>query len=65
LSAILAYGVSIIEVLCALLIGEPQQEWLPSLFACCFGLTWGSARTGHHPKAADLFPGRQLARSPA
>ncbi len=60
LSAILAYGVSILGVVCALFITGPQQGWLLWLFACCFGLTWGARGPAITAKTADLFPGRQL-----
>ncbi|HTV44570.1 MAG TPA: MFS transporter [Stellaceae bacterium] len=59
-SAILAYGVSIFGVGCALFITSPQQGWLFWLFACCFGLTWGARGPAITAKTADLFPGRQL-----
>jgi MFS transporter, OFA family, oxalate/formate antiporter len=59
-SAILAYGISILGVFCALLISGPQQRWLLWLFACCFGLTWGARGPAITAKTADLFPGRQL-----
>jgi len=42
LSAILAYGISVIGVICALLITSPDQHWLLWLHACFFGLTWGA-----------------------
>ena len=38
-SAILAYGISILGVVCALLITGPDQGWLLWLHACFFGLT--------------------------
>jgi MFS transporter, OFA family, oxalate/formate antiporter len=60
LSAILAYGVSILGVVCALFITGPSQGWLLWLFACCFGLTWGARGPAITAKTADLFPGRQL-----
>jgi MFS family permease len=60
LSAILAYVVSILGVVCALFIRGPSQGWLLWLFACCFGLTWGARGPAITAKTADLFPGRQL-----
>jgi MFS family permease len=60
LSAILAYGVSILGVVCALLITGPDQGWLLWLHACFFGLTWGARGPAITAKTADLFPGRQL-----
>ena len=60
LSAILAYGVSILGVVCALLITSPDQHLLLWLHACFFGLTWGARGPAITAKTADLFPGRQL-----
>jgi len=60
LSAILAYGISIFGVVCALFITGPQQGWLLWLHACCFGLTWGARGPAITAKTADLFPGPQL-----
>jgi MFS transporter, OFA family, oxalate/formate antiporter len=59
-SAILAYGISILGVVCALLITSPGQGWLLWLHACFFGLTWGARGPAITAKTADLFPGRQL-----
>jgi MFS family permease len=59
-AAILAYGVSILGVVCALFITNPHQGWLLWLFACFFGLTWGARGPAITAKTADLFPGRQL-----
>jgi MFS transporter, OFA family, oxalate/formate antiporter len=59
-SAILAYGISILGVVCALLITGPDQGWLLWLHACFFGLTWGARGPAITAKTADLFPGRQL-----
>src|SRR5260370_42198413 len=59
LSAILAYGVPILGVICALLISSPDQGWLLWLHACFFGLTWGARGPAITAKTADLFPGRQ------
>jgi len=60
LSAILAYAVSIIGVICALFITGPQHAWLLWLHACFFGLTWGARGPTITAKTADLFPGRHL-----
>ncbi len=59
-AAILAYGVSILGVFCALFITNAHQGWLLWLFACFFGLTWGARGPAITAKTADLFPGRQL-----
>ena len=59
-SAILAYGVSIVGVVCALLITSPDQHWLLWLHACFFGLTWGARGPAITAKTADLFPGSRL-----
>jgi MFS transporter, OFA family, oxalate/formate antiporter len=59
-SAILAYGISIVGVICALLITNPDQHWLLWLHACFFGLTWGARGPAITAKTADLFPGGQL-----
>ena len=59
-SAILAYGISIVGVVCALFITSPQQGWLLWLHACFFGLTWGARGPTITAKTADLFPGRHL-----
>jgi MFS family permease len=59
-SAILAYGISIVGVACALLITSPDQHWLLWLHACFFGLTWGARGPAITAKTADLFPGGQL-----
>src|SRR5437764_2199848 len=40
ISAILAYGFSIVGVICALLITSPEQHLLLWLHSCFFGLTW-------------------------
>jgi MFS transporter, OFA family, oxalate/formate antiporter len=59
-SAILAYGFSIVGVICALLITNPHQHLLLWLHACFFGLTWGARGPAITAKTADLFPGPQL-----
>ena len=59
-SAILAYGISIIGVICALLITSPDQHFLLWLHACFFGLTWGARGPAITAKTADLFPGGRL-----
>jgi MFS family permease len=59
-SAILAYGFSIVGALCALFITSPDQHLLLWLHACFFGLTWGARGPAITAKTADLFPGRQL-----
>ncbi|MBV8338067.1 MAG: MFS transporter, partial [Alphaproteobacteria bacterium] len=59
-SAILAYGISIVGVVCALAITGPDQGWLLWLHACFFGLTWGARGPAITAKTADLFPGPQL-----
>src|SRR5262249_27232574 len=59
-SAILAYGISIVGVICALLITSPDQHWLLWLHACFFGLTWGARGPAITAKTADLFPGGRL-----
>jgi MFS family permease len=60
LSAVLAYGFSILGVICALLITSPDQHLLLWLHACFFGLTWGARGPAITAKTADLFPGPQL-----
>ena len=60
LSAILAYGISIVGVVFALFISSPNQGWLLWLHACFFGLTWGARGPAITAKTADLFPGRHL-----
>jgi len=59
-SAILAYAISIVGVVCALFITGPRQRWLLWLHACFFGLTWGARGPAITAKTADLFPGRHL-----
>jgi MFS family permease len=60
ISAILAYGVSIVGVVCALAMTGPQHAWLLWLHASCFGLTWGARGPAVTAKTADLFPGPNL-----
>jgi MFS transporter, OFA family, oxalate/formate antiporter len=60
LSAILAYGISILGVVFALMIHGPQAHLLLWAHACCFGLTWGARGPAITAKTADLFPGRHL-----
>ena len=60
LSALLAYGISILGVVLALLITSPDQYLLLWLHACFFGLTWGARGPAITAKTADLFPGPQL-----
>src|SRR5579863_4369720 len=59
-SAILAYGFSIVGVICALFITGSDQHLLLWLHACFFGLTWGARGPAITAKTADLFPGAQL-----
>jgi MFS family permease len=60
LSAVLAYAVSIVGVICALFITGPDHAWLLWIHACFFGLTWGARGPAITAKTADLFPGRHL-----
>ena len=59
-SAILAYGISIIGVIAALFIHSPDQTWLLWIHSCFFGLTWGARGPMITAKTADLFHGRHL-----
>lgn len=59
-SAIIAYGVSIVGVVCALFLSGPGQGWLLWLHASFFGLTWGARGPAVTAKTADLFPGSHL-----
>jgi MFS family permease len=59
-SAILAYLVSIVGVICALFIDRPDQHLLLWLHACLFGITWGARGPAVTAKTADLFAGPQL-----
>ena len=60
LSAVLAYVVSIVGVICALFITGPDHAWLLWIHACFFGLTWGARGPSVTAKTADLFPGPNL-----
>ena len=60
LSALLAYAVSIVGVICALFITGPDHAWLLWLHAGFFGLTWGARGPSITAKTADLFPGPHL-----
>ena len=60
LSAVLAYAVSIVGVICALFITGPDHAWLLWIHACFFGLTWGARGPAVTAKTADLFPGPNL-----
>ncbi len=60
ITGILAYLVSILGVICALLIDGPTHFWLFWLHACLFGITWGTRGPLITAKSADLFHGRQL-----
>ena len=59
-SAILAYGISIVGVIAALFITGPDQTWLLWMHSCFFGLTWGARGPMITAKTADLFQGRHL-----
>ena len=59
-SAILAYLISIIGVVCALFVRSPDQHALLWLHACFFGLTWGARGPQITAKTADLFQGPHL-----
>jgi MFS transporter, OFA family, oxalate/formate antiporter len=59
-SAIFAYGISIVGVIAALFISSPDQTWLLWIHACFFGLTWGARGPMITAKTADLFQGRHL-----
>jgi MFS family permease len=59
-SAIIAYGISIIGVVAALFISGPDQMWLLWIHASFFGLTWGARGPMITAKTADLFQGRHL-----
>ena len=59
-SAILAYGISIVGVVAALFITRPDQVWLLWVHSCFFGLTWGARGPMITAKTADLFQGRHL-----
>jgi MFS family permease len=59
-SAIVAYGISIVGVIAALFISSPDQTWLLWVHACFFGLTWGARGPMITAKTADLFQGPHL-----
>jgi MFS family permease len=59
-SAIIAYGISIIGVIAALFIGSAEQTWLLWIHASFFGLTWGARGPMITAKTADLFQGPHL-----
>ncbi len=59
-SALLAYGISIVGVFCALAITGPGDHLLLWLHACFFGLTWGARGPAITAKTADIFPGPRL-----
>jgi MFS family permease len=59
-SAIIAYGISIVGVVAALFIVSADQAWLLWVHACFFGLTWGARGPMITAKTADLFQGRHL-----
>jgi MFS family permease len=59
-SAIIAYGISIVGVIAALFITSADQAWLLWIHACFFGLTWGARGPMITAKTADLFQGRHL-----
>jgi MFS family permease len=59
-SAILAYLISIVGVICALFVKSPDQHGLLWLHACFFGLTWGARGPQITAKTADLFQGPHL-----
>jgi MFS family permease len=59
-SAIIAYGISIVGVIAALFITGPDQTWLLWIHACFFGLTWGARGPMITAKTVDLFQGRHL-----
>lgn len=59
-SAILAYLISIVGVVCALFVRSPDQHALLWLHACFFGLTWGARGPQITAKTADLFQGPHL-----
>jgi len=59
-SAIIAYGISIVGVVAALFITSAEQTWLLWIHACFFGLTWGARGPMITAKTADLFQGRHL-----
>src|SRR5439155_7034794 len=60
LSAILAYGISIVGVIFALFILSPHQGWLLWFHGRFFFATRGARGPAITAKTADLFPGRHL-----
>lgn len=60
ITGILAYMVSILGVVCALLISGSAHFGLFWLHACLFGITWGTRGPLITAKSADLFQGRRL-----
>jgi len=59
-SAIAAYLISIVGVICALFVRNADQHALLWLHACFFGLTWGARGPQITAKTADLFQGPHL-----
>jgi MFS family permease len=59
-AAMLAYGMSILGVCCALGLSNARQTWLLWLHASCFGLTWGARGPAITAKTVDLFPGTHV-----
>ncbi len=59
-AAVIAYGVSIVGVACALFIDGPDQHFFLWLHACLFGVTWGARGPAVMAKTADLFTGPSL-----
>ncbi len=59
-SALIAYAISIVGILCALAIETADQHLLLWLHACLFGLTWGARGPAITTKTADLFAGPRL-----
>jgi MFS family permease len=59
-SAILAYGISILGVIFALLLHSPDQHLMLWLHGIFFGVTWGARGPAITAKTADLFGGPSL-----
>jgi len=59
-SAILAYGISILGVVFALLLHSPDQHLMLWLHGIFFGVTWGARGPAITAKTADLFGGPSL-----